>query len=150
MSLRNSILQVRILPRVFIFRGYSLTGKIGGFQPSVVGSVPTTPSILIKGNVMKFVQKCFAGGVICGLLFCLAIPIACLTGIGLNIYKLTQCDFQAPYKAEIIRGIGAFPFVPLGIVAGYLHINDTPVNRKIESRSSQNRRPVARFTVTPK
>lgn len=29
-----------------------------------------------------------------------------------NIYLLTQCDFEAPYKAEILR-IGAF-FVPLG------------------------------------
>lgn len=29
-----------------------------------------------------------------------------------NIYLLTQCDFEAPYKAEILR-VGAF-FVPLG------------------------------------
>lgn len=23
-----------------------------------------------------------------------------------NLYQLTQCDFEAPYKAEILRGIG--------------------------------------------
>ncbi len=74
---------------------------------------------------MKLIEKCFAGGVICGVLLVICIPIACFTGIGLNIYKLTQCDFKAPYKAEIIRGIGVFPAVPLGIVAGYLHIDDT-------------------------
>lgn len=75
---------------------------------------------------MKLIDKCFAGGIIVGFLLVVAIPVMCLTGIGMNIYKLTQCDFKAPYKAEIIRGLGAFPIVPMGIVAGYLHIDDTP------------------------
>jgi hypothetical protein len=31
-----------------------------------------------------------------------------------NAYKLTRCDFQAPYKGEIIHGIGLIP--PLSII----------------------------------
>jgi hypothetical protein len=89
---------------------------------------------------MRLIDKCFAGGVILGVLLVVALPLACATGIGLNIYKLTQCDFEAPYKAEIIRGIGVFPVVPIGIVAGYLHIDDTP---------RKNRPPVASFKVVP-
>ena len=44
-------------------------------------------------------------------------------GWGLNIYKLTDCDFEAPYKAEIIRGIG-IPFVPAGMIIGYMDIDE--------------------------
>lgn len=84
--------------------------------------------------MMKFIKACFAGGIICGVLLSVCIPIACITGIGLNIYKLTQCDFKAPYKAEILRGAGAFPVIPLGMVIGYLHIEDTPEVRKIPNK----------------
>jgi hypothetical protein len=48
---------------------------------------------------------------------------AAVCGWCLNVYKLTQCDFEAPYKAEVIRGIGV-PFGPVGIFAGYLDIED--------------------------
>lgn len=35
-----------------------------------------------------------------------------------NIYMLSQDDFSAPYKAEVIRGVGVFvPFI--GVVVGY-------------------------------
>lgn len=44
-------------------------------------------------------------------------------GYVMNIYKLTKCDFDAPYKAEIIRGAG-IPFFPLGVIAGYCTIKD--------------------------
>lgn len=45
-----------------------------------------------------------------------------VTGYVKNIVKLTQCDFQAPYKAEIIRTAGLLP--PIGIVVGWLEIED--------------------------
>ena len=35
-----------------------------------------------------------------------------------NIKKLSDCDFKAPYKAEVIHGIGIFP--PIGMVTGWL------------------------------
>lgn len=27
---------------------------------------------------------------------------------GTNAYKLTQCDFESPFKCEIVHGIGVF------------------------------------------
>ena len=49
--------------------------------------------------------------------------ITTLFGWGSNIYKLTKCDFEAPYKSEILRGIGiAVP--PVGAVCGYLDLPD--------------------------
>lgn len=44
-------------------------------------------------------------------------------GWGLNIYKLTQCDFKPSYKAEVIRGIAIF-VAPVGAVVGYIDIED--------------------------
>jgi hypothetical protein len=45
-------------------------------------------------------------------------------GYGLNIMKLaTECDFQGPYKAEMIRGIGIV-VPPSGAIMGYLEIED--------------------------
>ena len=41
-------------------------------------------------------------------------------GYFLNIYKLTQCDFEPSYKAEVIRTIGLFP--PVGAVVGYMDL----------------------------
>ena len=53
----------------------------------------------------------------------LVIWIACIFGWGANIYKLSNCDFDAPYKAETLRLIGVGVF-PLGIVMGYIGIED--------------------------
>lgn len=44
-------------------------------------------------------------------------------GYGKNIYNLTQCDFNAPYKAEVLRIIG-IPVAPVGAILGYIKIND--------------------------
>jgi len=41
-----------------------------------------------------------------------------LIGWTKNIYKLASCDFKAPYKAEIIHGIGVVPAV--GAVTGWM------------------------------
>lgn len=46
----------------------------------------------------------------------------CLLGYVMNIYKFAMCDFTAPYKCEVIHGLGLFPVV--GIVTGYLIIKD--------------------------
>lgn len=42
------------------------------------------------------------------------------TGWVKNIIKLSNCDFQAPYKAEVIYGIGIIPVV--GAITGWLDI----------------------------
>ena len=53
----------------------------------------------------------------------IAIWALCIYGYFANIYKLTQCDFDAPLKAEVARGIGVVLF-PIGIIEGYIDIND--------------------------
>lgn len=44
-----------------------------------------------------------------------------VVGIGWvkNIIKLSDCDFDAPYKAEVIHVAGLFP--PVGMVTGWLN-----------------------------
>jgi len=37
-----------------------------------------------------------------------------LTAFGINIKKLAECDFDAPYKCEIIHGAGVL-FPPLSV-----------------------------------
>lgn len=44
------------------------------------------------------------------------------TGWVKNIIKLSDCDFKAPYKAEIIYGVGVIPIV--GMITGWLDIED--------------------------
>jgi hypothetical protein len=56
-----------------------------------------------------------------GFLFICFVPF-CFCGYIMNIVKLTRCDFEAPYKSEIIRTIGLVP--PIGIVVGYCSITD--------------------------
>lgn len=40
-----------------------------------------------------------------------------------NIVRLAHTDFEAPYKAEILRGAGIL-VLPVGIIEGYIKIND--------------------------
>jgi len=42
------------------------------------------------------------------------------TGWVKNIIKLSNCDFKAPYKAEIIHGVGIIP--PVGMITGWLNV----------------------------
>ncbi len=35
-----------------------------------------------------------------------------------NLIKLTECDFNEPYKCEVVHGIGIFPVV--GGITGWL------------------------------
>lgn len=45
-----------------------------------------------------------------------------IIGYVMNIVKFTRCDFESPYKCELIRGIGIIP--PIGAVTGYVTIKD--------------------------
>jgi hypothetical protein len=57
--------------------------------------------------------------------FAVLILIAALFfGYVANIWKFAHLDFKAPYKAEILRGVGIFPVSPMGVVEGYMNIND--------------------------
>ena len=55
-------------------------------------------------------------------IFAIQIAILLVVGAGWvkNIIKLSNCDFQAPYKAEVIYGIGLIP--PVGMVTGWLDV----------------------------
>lgn len=60
----------------------------------------------------------------------MVVVLGCVVGIagtfgwGMNVYKLTKCDFEAPYKAEIIRSAGVIA-VPAGMIVGYMDIDDS-------------------------
>ncbi len=41
-----------------------------------------------------------------------------------NVVKFAKCDFEAPYKTEVLRGAGVFPVVPMGAVLGWMDIKD--------------------------
>jgi len=44
------------------------------------------------------------------------------TGWVKNIIKLTRCDFEKPYKAEVIHTAGLIP--PIGMVTGWLNVGN--------------------------
>lgn len=52
----------------------------------------------------------------------IAIFIAALVGEVKCIIKFVRCDFNAPYKKEIIYGVGVC--TGAGAVIGYLNINE--------------------------
>ena len=51
--------------------------------------------------------------------------ITAVLGIGwcMNIYKVCTADWEAPYKNEGIRVVGAI-IVPIGGIIGYVNIDD--------------------------
>jgi len=51
-----------------------------------------------------------------------AILIIIGTGWVKNLIKLSDCDFKAPYKAEIIHTVGIIP--PVGMVTGWLNVGE--------------------------
>lgn len=55
----------------------------------------------------------------------ISICIIALIGYGwfANLYKLSQYNFSSPYKAEVLRTVGAVVF-PVGVVMGYFNIED--------------------------
>ena len=40
-----------------------------------------------------------------------------------NIVRLAKCDFESPYKAEVVRTIGVFTG-PVGSIMGFIDIED--------------------------
>ena len=52
----------------------------------------------------------------------LALVVIIGTGWVKNIVKLTDCDFESPYKTEVIRVIGILP--PVGAVVGWMTIGE--------------------------
>jgi len=52
----------------------------------------------------------------------IAVLILGFIGWVLNIIKLTKTDFQAPYKAEVIRAVSIIP--PMGAIVGWINIKD--------------------------
>ena len=55
-------------------------------------------------------------------LIIIPVVIVFVVGVGWvkNIIKLADCDFEAPYKAEVIHAIGIFP--PVGAITGWLDL----------------------------
>ncbi len=64
----------------------------------------------------------------------IVLVMVLLIGYLMNVYKLVQCDFEAPYKAEVIRGVGMF--IPFGAFIGYIDINDSKF-RKINTQKGE-------------
>lgn len=57
-----------------------------------------------------------------GSVLILPIIIVLVVGVGWvkNLIKLTECDFEPPYKAEVIHALGIIPLV--GMVTGWLDL----------------------------
>ena len=54
----------------------------------------------------------------------LAFIIVLSIGWGMNAYKIVkQCDFESPYRCEVIRTIGFF-VPPAGGIIGYMDIEE--------------------------
>lgn len=53
------------------------------------------------------------------ILIKIAILLIIGTGWIMNILKLVDCDFEKPYKCEILHGIGLVP--PIGMVTGWIN-----------------------------
>lgn len=51
------------------------------------------------------------------------ILVAGVVGWVKNIIELTECDFKAPYKCEVIRAVGVM-VPPVGAVVGFITIED--------------------------
>lgn len=62
--------------------------------------------------------------IIAGFLMAVLIIISLLGVIGWvkSIIKLTKTDFQSPYKAELMYGVGVF--TGAGAIIGWININD--------------------------
>lgn len=39
-----------------------------------------------------------------------------------NLFKLTECDFEAPFKCEAVHGIGLIPVV--SVVTAWIDVED--------------------------
>lgn len=53
----------------------------------------------------------------------LLVGVFCTTGWVKSIIKLTESDFESPYKAEVIYAVGTIA-PPIGAIVGWLNIED--------------------------
>jgi len=55
-------------------------------------------------------------------IFLIYVVIILVVGTGWvkNVIKLSDCDFESPYKAEVVHAIGLIP--PVGAVTGWLDL----------------------------
>lgn len=51
------------------------------------------------------------------------ITIVLMLGWFVNIIRFFQCDFDTPFREEVVRGVGIF-VPPVGGVVGYINIED--------------------------
>lgn len=58
-----------------------------------------------------------------GALLGLILTVAIFYGYVSNAVQFFELDFQAPYRAEVLRGVGLF-IPPVGIFEGYMTIKD--------------------------
>lgn len=60
-----------------------------------------------------------------GIVIAVFLILFVVLGVGWvkNFISFVQCDFDAPYKAEVLRGVGIF--IPIiGAIEGYIDIQD--------------------------
>lgn len=50
--------------------------------------------------------------------FYVALGLAIIVSWPINFWKFTQCDFEAPYKCEIVHGAGVFPIA--GVITAWM------------------------------
>lgn len=68
--------------------------------------------------------------------FILGISLLAFIGYIANLEQFLKCDFQKPYRTEIIRGIGVIS--PLGCITGWIKIEDIPQNLSAEKAEATN------------
>ena len=75
---------------------------------------------------MTIIEKFSIGTIIIWLLLII------LGGVGylMNVAKLIECDFESPYKTEVIRVVSLFPIV--GTFTGYMTIGEEVKEAKTE------------------
>jgi uncharacterized membrane protein len=57
------------------------------------------------------------------IVFVVVLFIFAAVGWGMNVYKTVKLDFDAPYKAEVMRVV-SIPLVPVGAVMGYVSFDE--------------------------
>ncbi|MFA7287372.1 MAG: hypothetical protein WC055_00685 [Melioribacteraceae bacterium] len=67
---------------------------------------------------LSFEEKFSIGGII----LIIAIIVIGFIGWCQNISKLIDCDFESPYKTEVIRTVSLVPMI--GAITGYMTIGE--------------------------
>ena len=57
------------------------------------------------------------------VVFVFLFGFLCVMSWAYNIYKFVSLDFEAPYKAEVLRGVG-IPVAPVGVVLGFVEFDE--------------------------